>query len=80
MRVMPVPLALDREAIGELWRKYGVRSLLVFGSALSERFDDTRSDVDFLVEFADDLTSRFDAYCPQHTCPVGDVLTCSRAE
>lgn len=34
----------------------------MFGSALSERFDETRSDVDFLVEFADDLTSRFDAY------------------
>lgn len=59
---MTGPLALDREAIGELCRKYGVQSLAVFGSALSERFDATRSDVDFLVEFADDLDSRFDAY------------------
>jgi predicted nucleotidyltransferase len=59
---MPGPLALDREAIGELCRKYGVRSLVVFGSAVTEHFDDSRSDVDFLVEFADNLTSRFDAY------------------
>lgn len=59
---MTGPMALDREAIGALCRKHGVRSLVVFGSALSERFDHTRSDVDFLVEFADDLTSRFDAY------------------
>ncbi|MDQ3423781.1 MAG: nucleotidyltransferase domain-containing protein [Actinomycetota bacterium] len=59
---MPGPLALDREAIGDLCRKHGVRSLVVFGSALTEHFDDTCSDVDFLVKFADDLTSRFDAY------------------
>ena len=59
---MTGPLTLDREAIGGLCRQHGVRSLVVFGSALSEQFDDTRSDVDFLVEFADDLTSRFDAY------------------
>jgi uncharacterized protein with HEPN domain len=39
-------LTLDREAIGGLCRKHGVRSLVVFGSALSEQFDDTRSDVD----------------------------------
>jgi uncharacterized protein len=55
-------LVLDREAISRLCRKYGVRRLLVFGSAVTEQFDDTRSDVDFLVEFADDLPSRFDAY------------------
>lgn len=42
-------LALDRAAIGELCRRHGVRSLTVFGTALSERFDDARSDVDFLV-------------------------------
>lgn len=34
----------------------------MFGSAVSQQFDDTLSDVDFLVEFADDITSRFDAY------------------
>jgi uncharacterized protein len=59
---MSGPLALDRKAIGGLCRKYGVRRLVVFGSAVTERYDDSRSDVDFLVEFADDVTSRFDAY------------------
>jgi predicted nucleotidyltransferase len=59
---MPGPLVLDREAIGELCRRYGARSLVVFGSAVTEHFDDSRSDVDFLVEFADNLPSRFDAY------------------
>jgi len=53
---MTGPLAVDREAIGELCQKHGVRSLVVFDSALTEHFDDTRSDVDFLVEFADDQT------------------------
>jgi predicted nucleotidyltransferase len=59
---MPGPLALDREAIGELCRRYDLRRLVVFGSAVTERFDHARSDVDFLVEFADDLPNRFDAY------------------
>lgn len=59
---MSGPLVLDRDAIRDLCRKYGVRRLLVFGSAVTEQFDDSRSDVDFLVEFADDLPSRFDAY------------------
>jgi len=59
---MTGPLALDREAIGGLCREQGVRRLVLFGSALNEHFDATRSDVDFLVEFEDDITSRFDAY------------------
>jgi uncharacterized protein len=59
---MSGPLALDRDAIGDLCRRHGVRRLRLFGSAVSEQFDDSRSDVDFLVEFADDLPSRFDAY------------------
>lgn len=33
------PLALHHEAIGELCRKYGARSLVVFGSAVTEQFD-----------------------------------------
>jgi uncharacterized protein len=59
---MSGPLVLDRDAIGRLCRKYGVRRLLVFGSAVTEQFDEARSDVDFLVDFADDVPSRFDAY------------------
>lgn len=40
-----------RGAIEELCRRYGVRTLDVFGSATTDEFDVTRSDVDFLVEF-----------------------------
>jgi predicted nucleotidyltransferase len=55
-------LALDRDAIADLCRQYGVRRLSVFGSALTDRFDAERSDVDFLVEFPDEVPHRFDAY------------------
>lgn len=47
-------LALDREAVADLCREFGVRRLALFGSAATDRFDPARSDVDFLVEFADD--------------------------
>ena len=46
-------LVLDRHAVGELCRKYSVRRLVLFGSAVTDRFDTSRSDVDFLVEFGD---------------------------
>lgn len=59
---MPGPLALDRNAIGDLCRKYGVHRLVVFGSAVSDRFDESRSDVDFLVEFEDAVEGRLEAY------------------
>lgn len=59
---MAGPLALDRGAISEACRRYGVRRLVVFGSALTDRFDEERSDVDFLVDFRDDVVNRFDAY------------------
>lgn len=59
---MTARLALDRAAIAELCRRYGVRRLIVFGSVLTERFDYAGSDVDFLVEFGEDLDSKFDAY------------------
>jgi predicted nucleotidyltransferase len=37
--------------IAELCRRYRVRRLELFGSAVTDRFDPQRSDVDFLVEF-----------------------------
>lgn len=40
-----------RAAIEDLCRRYGVRTLDVFGSATRDDFDEARSDVDFLVEF-----------------------------
>ena len=49
--------ALDRHAdeIAELCRRYGVARLDVFGSAArGDDFDPARSDVDFLVAFADE--------------------------
>lgn len=54
-------VVLDREAIADLCRRFRVRRLSVFGSALTDRFDENRSDVDFLVEFGD-AAAGFDAY------------------
>jgi hypothetical protein len=42
-----------RTALVELCTRYGVDRLYVFGSAVLMRFDPQRSDLDFLVSFAD---------------------------
>lgn len=39
--------------IAELCNRLSVRRLDIFGSAVREDFDPERSDIDFLVEFAD---------------------------
>jgi uncharacterized protein len=44
-----------REQLTQLCRKYGVRCLDVFGSAIRANFDPVLSDIDFTVEF-DDFT------------------------
>lgn len=59
---MSSQLVLDKHAIGELCRKYGVRRLVIFGSALTDHFDESRSDVDFLVEFGEASGGWFEAY------------------
>jgi predicted nucleotidyltransferase len=41
-----------RGEIEELCRRYRVRQLELFGSAVGDRFDPRTSDFDFLVEFA----------------------------
>ena len=41
----------QRDAIGELCRRYGVARLDVFGSALRDDFRPGDSDIDLLVEF-----------------------------
>ncbi len=51
---MIVDIALHREELRELCRRFGVRRLDVFGSAASGDFDPARSDIDFLVEFDPD--------------------------
>ena len=43
----------NRAALAQLCRQYRVRTLYLFGSATSDRFDPSRSDLDFLVCFAD---------------------------
>lgn len=56
------PIELDRSAIAAVCERYGVRRLVIFGSAVTRRFDEATSDVDLLVEFRGDVPNRFDAY------------------
>ena len=48
---MIVDIALHREELRSLCRRFHVRRLDVFGSAARGDFDPARSDLDFLVEF-----------------------------
>ena len=48
-------IELNIGKIVELCRRYKVKSLAVFGSILTNRFND-ESDVDLLVNFSDDVT------------------------
>jgi predicted nucleotidyltransferase len=59
---MAGPLVLDLAAIAAACERYGVKRLVIFGSAVTERFNESTSDVDFLVKFRDDVVNRFDAY------------------
>lgn len=53
----------NQPGISELCRRYGVRRLALFGSALRDDFDPARSDVDVAVEFAPaPLGTGFDRY------------------
>ncbi len=56
------PFVLDRAAVAAAAERYGVKRLVIFGSAVTGRFDEATSDIDFLVEFRDDVGNRFDAY------------------
>ena len=49
---MPLMLEPYRQQIAALCRRFHVRRLEVFGSALRDDFNPACSDVDFLVEFA----------------------------
>lgn len=42
------------DAIRALAREYGVLRLELFGSAATDAFDETRSDIDFLVQYPPD--------------------------
>ena len=54
----------NAEQLRAIARRHRVRRLAVFGSALTEEFDASRSDVDVLVELDDALApvERADAY------------------
>jgi predicted nucleotidyltransferase len=47
-------IELPTQRIADICRQFGVQELSVFGSALREDFDVSRSDVDFLVTFKSD--------------------------
>jgi predicted nucleotidyltransferase len=47
-----------REEVAALCLRLGVRRLQLFGSAARDDFDDSRSDIDLLVEFKDDPALR----------------------
>ena len=52
-----------RIRVAELCRRFRVRRLDLFGSAAREDFTESRSDVDFLVEFLDEgMGPGLDAY------------------
>jgi predicted nucleotidyltransferase len=56
-------IALHREKLRALCRRFHVRRLDLFGSAARGDFDPERSDVDFIVEFERDAPLHpFDAY------------------
>ena len=61
-RTIGAVLDLPRDEVERLCRQFGVTRLAVFGSAVTEAFDPERSDLDVLVEFADDVPDLFDAY------------------
>lgn len=48
---MDLSIVERRHEITDLCRQYRVSRLELFGSAVGDRFDSDRSDVDFLVEF-----------------------------
>lgn len=54
---MDAGLDLDQHVIAAVCKRFGVRRLAVFGSAVTGDFAPDRSDVDVLVEFDTDLAS-----------------------
>ncbi len=59
-----------REEIAELCRRHHVARLSVFGSAVRDDFDPTRSDVDLLVEF----NPEFPPHYKKNYCSLQDSM------
>ncbi len=51
-----------RQEVADLCRRSGVKRLDVFGSAARDDFDETRSDIDFLVEFDESAPQSLSAF------------------
>ncbi|MFI5427660.1 nucleotidyltransferase family protein [Aeromicrobium sp. UC242_57] len=59
MSVAPI---LDIEAIAHACEQHGVALLQVFGSAVTGRFDEDRSDIDFFVDFLPEIHDLLASY------------------
>lgn len=55
-------ITFDHAAVAAVCRAHGVSRLSLFGSATTDRFDASRSDIDLLVEFEPRTSDLFDAY------------------
>jgi len=55
MAALPREIEEKLDAVRALCVKYGVKKLTLFGSAARGEFDPNRSDVDFLIEFPEDM-------------------------
>ena len=56
MDLYSLPLS---ESLGELCRRHQVERLYLFGSAVDQRFDPLRSDLDFLVAFGPQTPTQY---------------------
>ena len=62
---LPEFLASRRDEVADLCHRFHVSSLEVFGSAVTDRFDPARSDLDLLVEFEASIPRNlFEDYFP----------------
>ncbi|MGM1017339.1 MAG: nucleotidyltransferase family protein [Actinomycetota bacterium] len=59
---MALTTRVDLDEVTRIARARGVKRLRVFGSAVTDRFDPSSSDVDLLVEFLPGAADPFDAY------------------
>jgi predicted nucleotidyltransferase len=60
-------VSLDRPAVGSICGEHRVRSLDIFGSAATDRFDPAHGDIDLVVTFEDMETGgHADAYFDPH--------------
>ncbi len=59
---MPSCIVDHLEEVRTLCERYGIRRLDLFGSAMTDRFDELSSDLDFVVDFADRSLGYSDRY------------------